>query len=982
MRPTIITVGPGWDASRGGPSTFNRYLSQALARCGCEVWCVVEEAVPAQVAAAAALGVTLLGAADVPARRAAEGVRPLAVIGHARSTGADARALAGALGAPRVHVLHTGAGAEAADPAAHAAAAAELALARGAELTLAVGRRLAVSAQAALPDARVEAFLPGLPAELTGWEPAADAPAASVCLCRGGADEHVLRGLEVAAAAMARVDRRKLPDEDPRLVLGGLPPARVPEVRRRLERLAPPAAPRTVFRAASLSDEVELARELREASVVLVPSREEGFGMSGLEAISVGVPALIGARSGLADFLWDEQLHKNVVVTTTGELATDAAVWAGELEFVLRDRGAAFRRAAVLREALAARLSWERSARELIDQLRQLAGVRGAVAVPRGAGAEAAAEVSAAEDPAQLAARTRTRTRTPSVEDALAAALHLGRGMDRQTAERTRAMVHALAEAGRRTRTFDVAAVRAAVLAAVIEQLAQPRRADLDAWNQLEVAVVALRAKHELLGVAATATAAWLHRFHFPRPEKLRSEDTPRLAAAFAQAEVLAAELAALPRPVVSFAREHGWRVHQAVVSGHAMTNAEVGRAMLEAGEPPHEYAIENLARVFEAAANLVALDPGRIGRGYAEGGELDVLRVAGGDVVVAVGLVPAQDEPQIALYAGPPAALAPAGTLRARRHALDQLRLSADADLSLMACSSRYLYRWSAASPTPEREWRLPNDSDIQRWASLHGRGEDVVYIEAKDATGVAFRGDRVLGSWRSPRGGAAALWRALDGSFFRAYLGAGLTVVRDLDDAPCAGPLDVIGSLLPRYKHLVRPEEYLFGIRPPSRLTPGVLQEQDCLLVGCPLDPGALAIFFLAPSTLAPLRAPLIARLFLEELAVLDAGGRSLLVGTVVQRRGAALAVWDVTPGGEGDDEAAAPPLPAICEVPGAAGRALACVPSADGVDIYFTSRPLTYDPGPASLWHYRWPAGELTRICHLPSTAVSSLAARRRR
>ncbi|XP_078614516.1 uncharacterized protein LOC144883766 [Branchiostoma floridae x Branchiostoma japonicum] len=57
----------------------------------------------------------------------------------------------------------------------------------------------------------------------------------------------------------------------------------------------------------------DLSKDMRQAHVVLMPSRAEPFGLVGLEAIAAGVPVLVSHKSGLAWFLdqdpdWDRPI--------------------------------------------------------------------------------------------------------------------------------------------------------------------------------------------------------------------------------------------------------------------------------------------------------------------------------------------------------------------------------------------------------------------------------------------------------------------------------------------------------------------------------------------------------------------------------------------------------------------------------------------------------------------------------------------------
>src|SRR5207237_1055483 len=115
-----------------------------------------------------------------------------------------------------------------------------------------------------------------------------------------------------------------------------------------------------------------ITEDIRRASVALMPSRREGFGLVGLEAIREGVPALISGRSGLGELLKDTlptEVSNRVVVPVTGDLELDSHAWARAIEFVLLDRTAAFARAAELQTELAKHISWERAVSSLFQAL-------------------------------------------------------------------------------------------------------------------------------------------------------------------------------------------------------------------------------------------------------------------------------------------------------------------------------------------------------------------------------------------------------------------------------------------------------------------------------------------------------------------------------------------------------------------------------------------------------------------------------------
>ena len=120
------------------------------------------------------------------------------------------------------------------------------------------------------------------------------------------------------------------------------------------------------------SDVDVVQRDMLSSALLLLPSRTEGFGLAALEAITLGIPVLVSDQSGLA-----ETLHalvpahaKNCVVHVSADMETDATAWERQMEFVFRDKPAAFARANELRTR--ANLSWQEAVRDLIEAFSAL----------------------------------------------------------------------------------------------------------------------------------------------------------------------------------------------------------------------------------------------------------------------------------------------------------------------------------------------------------------------------------------------------------------------------------------------------------------------------------------------------------------------------------------------------------------------------------------------------------------------------------
>jgi glycosyltransferase involved in cell wall biosynthesis len=98
----------------------------------------------------------------------------------------------------------------------------------------------------------------------------------------------------------------------------------------------------------------ELLALYREAGVVAVPSRYEGFGYPAAQALCAGVPCVVSDRTSLPEIVGDD-----------GGIASidDADAWTSMLEAALR--GDWEQRASSARASAIARFSWEASASEI-----------------------------------------------------------------------------------------------------------------------------------------------------------------------------------------------------------------------------------------------------------------------------------------------------------------------------------------------------------------------------------------------------------------------------------------------------------------------------------------------------------------------------------------------------------------------------------------------------------------------------------------
>lgn len=144
-----------------------------------------------------------------------------------------------------------------------------------------------VIARFGVPPQRVTLCSPGAP----DWTPRVEPPSGGPILFLGTIEPR--KNVDGLTAAYERV-LEAMPDA-PSLVLAG----RVPPGAQKLVRASPAAASRIELRG-YVSDDERL-RLYRSASMLVMPSFEEGFGFPVLEAMTAGVPVVVSSRGSLPE---------------------------------------------------------------------------------------------------------------------------------------------------------------------------------------------------------------------------------------------------------------------------------------------------------------------------------------------------------------------------------------------------------------------------------------------------------------------------------------------------------------------------------------------------------------------------------------------------------------------------------------------------------------------------------------------------------
>ncbi|WP_051653780.1 glycosyltransferase [Kitasatospora cheerisanensis] len=394
--PVILSVATEWSSSRGGLSTLNRDLCRALVAAGARVFCVVLDATTQESEDAERVGVTLLPAPRMPGasedmRLASrpglpDGVVPDLVLGHSRITGPAAKKLADDFfpAARRLHFVHMAPdeiewykpdrGSDA-GLRAEERTDIERALGRSAHRVVAVGPWLHDQFLAEFTDSPGRQPLRLDPGFDVFTSPPSRVPPGGRpvrVLLLGRVEDARLKGLDLAAAACGRAARWMEEDglRGVRLLVRGAPEAAAEEQRAQIMAWAGNPRLDVVVRGYAASRD-RIDNDLNSASLLVMPSRAEGFGLVGVEAIAHGLPVLVGSESGLAQLLREtlgrEQADRHIVAMS-GDDEKDTDRWARAIDRKLRDCNRSFQLAEELRTGLAERVRWAEAATVILGE--------------------------------------------------------------------------------------------------------------------------------------------------------------------------------------------------------------------------------------------------------------------------------------------------------------------------------------------------------------------------------------------------------------------------------------------------------------------------------------------------------------------------------------------------------------------------------------------------------------------------------------
>ena len=184
-----------------------------------------------------------------------------------------------------------------------------------------------------------------------------------VLLCGRGDDEDFeLKGYNVAAKAFTNHRLKKKPYQ---LVFVGATDGKQDEVREKLLQCGI-TEEQLIVRKFVQSRE-DMKDLFCEVDLAIMPSKSEGFGLIALEALSAGLPILVGRKSGFARAVKNFSSGKSCIVDSD-----DPTEWAEAIEGVRLRHGVRLEEIKALRASYDKRYGWKEQCETLVEKMWRL----------------------------------------------------------------------------------------------------------------------------------------------------------------------------------------------------------------------------------------------------------------------------------------------------------------------------------------------------------------------------------------------------------------------------------------------------------------------------------------------------------------------------------------------------------------------------------------------------------------------------------
>ncbi|XP_015757684.1 PREDICTED: uncharacterized protein LOC107337083 isoform X2 [Acropora digitifera] len=209
-------------------------------------------------------------------------------------------------------------------------------------------------------DQDVFEFTPSVFADFASVEQALDErkPRSVLVFGRGDDEDFELKGYDIAARSVAA-----LPDTD--LVFVGARDGKEQEI---AKRLLDSGIPKERLTVRAFKDREALKPLFCEVDLVLMPSRTEGFGLTGLEALSAGLPVIVSKNSGFGEALSNVPDSSSFLIDSE-----DPSAWTAAIKGIWnKDRQLRLDGAKVLRDSYGKRYGWSEQCENLIKKMFSL----------------------------------------------------------------------------------------------------------------------------------------------------------------------------------------------------------------------------------------------------------------------------------------------------------------------------------------------------------------------------------------------------------------------------------------------------------------------------------------------------------------------------------------------------------------------------------------------------------------------------------
>ncbi|XP_067040083.1 protein NLRC3-like [Acropora muricata] len=178
---------------------------------------------------------------------------------------------------------------------------------------------------------------------------------------RGDAEDFKLKGFDIAASSVAALSHTIL-------VFVGAPHGKHEEIAKRFTEFGIPA---NRLRVRGYMEREALKQLFCEVDLVLMPSRTEGFGLTGLEALSAGLPVLVSKNSGFGEALHGLPFGSYFVIDSE-----DPSTWTAAIKGIWsKDRESRLDEVKLVRGSYGKRYSWPEQCKRLIKKMFQVVDV-------------------------------------------------------------------------------------------------------------------------------------------------------------------------------------------------------------------------------------------------------------------------------------------------------------------------------------------------------------------------------------------------------------------------------------------------------------------------------------------------------------------------------------------------------------------------------------------------------------------------------